>query len=498
MQTSATAALLGLLIAACATPPARAAKTAADYIAEAPFKMTMPAEPVIPNRTFNLADYGAVPDGQTLNSAAFAKAIDAVKAAGGGHLIVPQGLWLTGPIMLCSNLDLHLEAGALVLFTPDHTQFPIINASDDAKKPSWVVQPLLYGRNLENIAITGQGTFDGCGETWRPVKKGKMTDDQWKKLTGSGGVVSGREGKGKSEDSTWYPSVGARDGDKITSKLNRKTATAQDYLPARDAMRPKMFEIHGCDKVLLDGPTFKNSPKFVINPHHCANLIIRNINVNNEWWAQNGDGIDISESHDVLLYNCRVTCGDDGICMKSSGDGKEFALHNVVIAACSVYHAHGGFVCGSNTSGGMRDVYVTDCTYIDTDVGIRIKSADDRGGVVRDIYIQNIVMHNILNEAVLFDSFYAHSTSDTGAKQPEFCHFSVKNVRCHGAGAAMVVNAGKNSPVHDLYFEDVTISAAKGVTMSNAKDIVFNKVTIITPAKPAFSMNNVVNFIEQK
>jgi polygalacturonase len=300
----------------------------AYYTKKAPFKMPDVPEPVIPNRTFSIADFGGVKDGKTLNTQAFAKAIDACSKAGGGHVIIPAGSWLTGPIQMKSNLDLHVDKGANVIFSADHTQFPIMIES----KNTFAVMPPIWGNQLENVSITGEGSFDGNGQSWRPLKKSKVSAAEWQNVVASGGVLSA-DGK------IWWPSKQALNGEAYLKQLKGKTnVTAEDYLPLRDYLRPKMVVINNTKNLLIDGPTFKNSPMFVINPKGITNLIIRNTKVHNDYWAQNGDGIDISASKNVVIYKTTVNAGDDGICMKSSGSGDEnnAALENVLIAECTV------------------------------------------------------------------------------------------------------------------------------------------------------------------
>ena len=365
-------AAAALAVACLAAPGAAGAqdKPASAYLAEAPFPMSMPAAPRIPGHVVQLTDYGAIGDGQTLNTDAFAKAIDACAKAGGGKVVVPPGLWLTGPIRLLSNIDLEVQAGALIQFTRDKTQYPAT-----PQGPT----PLLSGLDLHDVAVTGGGVLDGGGDAWRPVKREKVTDAQWKALLGQGGTLSSKE-------SVWWPGNEARD------------------------YRPYMVYLVSCTRVLLENVTFRNSPKFVVYPNKCADLFLNGINVFNEYYAQNGDGIDISACRNVLLYRCNVSAGDDGICMKSSGDythqPDSAALANVVIAACHVYHAHGGFVIGSNTDGGMRRIYVADCSYVGTDVGIRVKSNAGRGGLVREVYVDRVFMTDIVHEAISFNTYY--------------------------------------------------------------------------------------------
>lgn len=469
------------------------------YISNAPFKTPAIKLPVFESMTFSIIDYGAVGDGQTLNTAAFEKAITACSKQGGGKVLVPPGLWLTGPIQLQSNINLCVERGGLVLFTADHSQYPIIKSSNTSS--SLVTASPIYGYDLKNIAITGEGIFDGAGDTWRPVKKIKTTDSQWKTLIASGGVIS-------KDGSLWWPTADAMNGDEYLKQLkkNNKKAPAADYLPARDFLRPYMLYLVNCENILIEGITLRNSPKFVFYPNHCTNLTMRNTIIFNEWWAQNGDGIDISACKNVMIYKCTVSAGDDGICMKSSG-GKEddkgiFSLENIIVAACNVYHAHGGFVIGSNTDGGMRNIFVSDCNLVGTDVGLRFKSNAGRGGTVTDIFIKDIFMKDIGNEAILFDTYYedvpAGVTKDElktpRDKIPEFSNFHISNIFCNGAKKAISITGLPDMPVHKIYFENITISSDYGLTAMDAADLDFKDVKLICSKDPVNNLQNVKGF----
>lgn len=458
------------------------------YIAHAPFKMPAVTEPHFNNKIFNIKAYGAANDGQTLNTEAFEKAIAACNVAGGGTVLIPPGLWLTGPIVLKSNVNLHAERGAIITFTTDHTRYPIVNGK--AQLP-------ISGSNLENVAITGEGIFDGGGDTWRPLKKSKAAPSLWSAMLKKGGVVS-------KDGSMYWPTQQAMDGEDYLKNLKTKpNVTAQDYLPARDYLRPNLVVITNSKNVLFDGPTFKNSPQFALNPHGCTNMIVRNVTINNEYSAQNGDGIDISECKNVLIYHCTVNAGDDGICMKSSGNGDVLnnpALKNVIIADCIVYHAHGGFVIGSNTNGGMQNVYVTNCNYVNTDVGIRVKSSRGRGGPVHDIYIDNVYMHDILNEAVLFSTYYeedagtaANQKFEVNATTPKFYNFYISHVYGSGAKNAISITGLPEMAVNHIHFSDMVLSADKGIDLTDASDISLKNVKIITPQKTLITANNAWN-----
>jgi len=440
--------------------------------------------PAIPDRSLSIRDFGAVGDGHTLCTAAIQQAINACAGAGGGRVVIPSGIWLTGPIRLESRIELHLESGSLLLFSSDHSLYPVIRAPTKG----WLVASPIYGYGLEDVAITGCGIIDGAGESWRPVKKFKTTSKQWKELLGSGGVVD-------EKGDMWWPSREALEGEAWLQNLRKskpkKEHTAEDYVAARDYLRPYMISFIDCKRILFEGVTIKNSPKFALCPAWCDQLIIRDVKVNNEWWAQNGDGIDISACRNVLVEKCTVTAGDDGICMKSSGRSGRTgpALENVLIRDCIVYHGHGGFVVGSNTDGGMRNIRVENCTFIGTDIGLRFKSARGSGGVVEKISIRNIRMNDIVGEAINFDAFYETDEPDTLARPvtretPVFRDITIDSLTCVGAGRAMVMTGLPEMPIQNLRIRDAHISAETGVRLRHVRDLSLERV-VIKPARGA-------------
>ncbi|MDE3124846.1 MAG: glycoside hydrolase family 28 protein [Bacteroidota bacterium] len=472
-------------------------KSLEDYRKMAPFYMPEIKLPTIPAHTFIITEFGALGNGQALNTFAIQQTIDACSKAGGGTVLIPPGLWLTGPINLRDNINLHISTGAIVLFTPDRNSYPIIPASKNSTK-NFIVHPPIYGYQLNNISITGNGVLDGSGEVWRPVKKSKVSEIEWKHFLSTGGVLS-KDGQ------IWWPTEAAMDGEKYLKTLkNKSPLTPDDFLPARDFLRPKMVVLVDCNNVLIDGPTFKNSPNFVMNPQRCNNLVIRNVHINNEYWAQNGDGIDISSCKNVIIYKCTVNAGDDGICMKSSGEKtlNTPELANVIIADCIVYHAHGGFVIGSNTDGGMQNIFVDNCSFIGTDMGVRVKSNAGRGGIVKSVYIQNIYMTNILNEAIGFDTYYedmpAGKEKSTLHEQPKnkvpnFSDFYFNHIYCNGATKAISIKGMPDAFIHALHFENMVIAAKSGFSCENAADLLMKNVHIITSKKPIFETNGCKN-----
>lgn len=200
-----------------------------------PFSMPQVIQPSFPDYTVNIKDFGAQADGKTLNTQAINNAIKAVHEKGGGKVVIPEGLWLTGPIELLSNVNLYTEKNALVLFTDDFQAYPIIKTSFEGLETRRCQSPI-SARNAENIAITGHGVFDGSGDSWRPVKKGKMTSSQWKTLVASGGVV---------EDDIWYPTEGSLKGAKACKEFNNPVGieTDEEWDEIRPWLRPVLLNI---------------------------------------------------------------------------------------------------------------------------------------------------------------------------------------------------------------------------------------------------------------
>jgi DNA sulfur modification protein DndE len=471
------------LIAAVITPSFAQQKIENEisrYVKNAPFQMEAPALPKIPEHKVTITDFGAVGNGHILNTNAINKAINSCADAGGGTVIVPPGLWLTGPIEMKSHINLHLAQGAILLFSPDHSLYPFIRTSPKSDK--WFVTPPIYGYDLSNIAITGKGIINGSGDSWRPMKKEKATASQWKDLMKSGGTVSA-DGK------MWWPTKEAMEGENYLKGLKKRheKITAKDMIPARDFLRPNLVSLMNCSKVLIDGVTLMNPPKFTLNPRYCRDLVIRRVKINNEWYAQNADGIDLSNCSKAVIYQCTVNAGDDGICMKSSRESSDktdtASLKNIIIADNIVYHAHGGFVIGSNTDGGMENIFVHNCNYINTDVGIRIKSARDRGGLVHNIYISDIYMANIATDAVLFNTYYenkmkASISYPVTKTTPRFENFFLDNIYCDGAGVAISLTGLPEMPLNHLYFKNINITAGKGFSAVDTSNISLQKVIV--------------------
>jgi len=467
-----------------------------------PFKMAQLKVPSFPNKDFNIKKYGAVGDGITLNTNSFEKAIAECSKNGGGRVVVPAGIWLTGPIYFKSNVNLYLEKGAHIQFTKNFNDYPLIESNWEGINQYRCTSPLM-GRKLKNIAITGEGIIDGAGEIWRPVKKSKMTDNEWKALLKSGGVVD-------SKGDTWWPSKEALEASvKVPAMRERGEVLTIDKTQIYKVyFRPVLLSFAECENVWLDGVTFQNSPAWNLHPLMCNNVIVSNVTVRNPWYSQNGDGIDIESCRNVLLVNSKFDVGDDGICIKSGKDeeGRKRGIptENLIVSDCVVYHGHGGFTVGSEMSGGVKNVKVDNCNFIGTDVGLRFKSTRGRGGIVENIWISNIYMKDIPAEALSFNLFYGgvaatdEKPADEKAKDakempvnegtPSFRNIYLENIVCDGARDAVVIQGLPEMPVKNIEIKRMTVTAGRGVSLYDAEGIKLKDVKIIS-ASPAVKIN---------
>lgn len=453
------------------------------------FKMKIIQEPSIPNYSVNIKDFGAVSGGEVLNTAAFEKAIEAVSKKGGGKVIIPAGIWLTGPIILKSKLELHAEAGALIKFSTDKDLYPLIETSFEGLN-TWRCLSPIYGKNLEDVAFTGKGVWDGNGDAWRFVKRSKLTETQWKNLIKSGGIVD-------KEKKNWYPSEqylkGSNNADQNV-RLDLKTK--EEFEAIRDFLRPVMVSIQNSKRVMFDGPVFQNSPAWNIHPLMVEDLIVRNISVRNPWYSQNGDGIDIESCKNVLVENSNFDVGDDAICIKSGKDkdGRDRGIpsENLIIRNNIVYHGHGGVTVGSEMSGGVKNMHVSNCTFMGTDVGLRFKSTRGRGGVVENIFISDIWMTNIPSIAISFNLYYggksiAETLAEGGDKPvsqlmpvteetPQFKNISIKNVIINGAHQAVFLQGLPEMNLENVEISHMKIKAEKGFTIIDVNNVKIGNV----------------------
>ncbi len=453
-------------------------------------------EPVFKKDTFPITRYGAVADGVTLNTKSINDAIADCSKKGGGVVLVPAGVWLTGPLVLKSNVNFCLSGEAIVQFTADFNQYLLVEGNFEGKRSARNQSPV-SGTDLENVAITGNGIIDGNGEAWRMMSKERLTESQWKKLVASGGIVS-------DDGRRWYPSAKNKKGnEQKSSSVLEGGKTLKDFEDIKDFLRPNLIVLTNCKKVLLEGVVFRQSPAWCLHPLLCEDLTLRNVKVRNPEYAQNGDGVDVESCKNVLIEGSTFDCGDDGICIKSGRDeegrkrGKP--TENVIVRNNIVYHAHGGFVIGSEMSGGAHNIFVYDCAFIGTDKGLRFKTARGRGGVVEKIYVRNIAMKDIAGEAIFFDMYYFTKPPAPGEKPkvpavseatPQFRDMYISDVVCEGAEKGIFMRGLPEMKVQRIYLDNMVLRAGKGAELIEASGISFSKVKLLPEKGPSVTMEN--------
>lgn len=495
-----------LIFAGCAETKLAGNQTDKDIYKGVEFDMPRVQLPVIPDYSVSIKDFGAESGGRFLNTRAFADAIEAVSEKGGGKVIIPAGIWLTGPVILKSNLELYTEPGALVIFSADKDLYPVIETSFEGLDTWRCISPV-YGKNIENVAFTGHGVWDGSGDAWRFVKKSKLTAGQWKELVASGGVTNDKGDE-------WYPSEQFKKAH-LAANMNVPSglSTREEYEAIRDFLRPVMISIQNADKVLFDGPTFQNSPAWCIHPLMVENLTVRNITVRNPWYSQNGDGIDIESCKNVVVYNSKFDVGDDAICIKSGKDedGRRRGVpsENLVIHNNIVYHGHGGVTVGSEMSGGVRNMHVSACTFMGTDVGLRFKSVRGRGGVVENIYISDIRMLNIPTQAISFDLYYGGksvsemlaeggregmaTTEPVTEKTPQFKNIFIRDITLKGAQQAVFLQGLPEMNLENIEISNMLLEADNGIAVIDANGVKIKNVELITKNETAIEFYNTRN-----
>lgn len=461
-------------------------------------------QPEFRKDTVDISKRGGSSDGITLNTDVINKAIQSVSTKGGGVVLIPKGFWLTGPIILRNNVNLHLEKGAVLQFSDNTDHYALIKTNWEGVDAIRAQSPV-SGTDLENVAITGAGLLDGAGQAWRPVKKSKLSEPEWKELVKSGGLLNEKQ-------DTWYPSARALAGSTVVKP--GVVAAGWDIEKAetiKEFLRPNMVSIIRCKKILIDGITFQNSPAWCIHPLLSQHLTFRNVTVRNPWNAQNGDGLDLESCRFVIVEGSSFDVGDDAICIKSGRDeeGRKRGIptEDVIVRNCTVFHGHGGFVVGSEMSGGARNLFVYDCNFIGTDIGLRFKTARGRGGVVENIDIRNIRMSNIGGAAILFDMYYmakdplamfagADAPSiefqPVTAATPQFKNIHIQNVVCKGAETAVFVRGLPEMNINNILVENISMQTKRGIVCIEGSSITFRNANLITED------NTVVNVQDSK
>ena len=415
---------------------------------------------------YNVNDYGAFPGGQERSTAGIQAAIDAAALAGGGTVFIPAGQYLTGSIALRSRIELRLSPGAVLSFSTDPADYPVVDSRWEGVRRQ-VYASCIYGSGLEQVSVTGGGTLDGCGQAW------------WERHRGAAEELA-------------YP-------------------------------RPKLIGLDSCSRVTLRDLNLRNSPSWTVNPVLCTDVTIDNLSILNPADSPNTDGINPESCSGVRIVNCHIDVGDDCIAIKSGTEDTEDRVpcENISISNCTMLHGHGAVVLGSEMSGDIRNVVIQNCIFKQTDRGIRFKSRRGRGGVVEDIRISQIVMEEVICPFILnlyyfcgprgkdryvWDKNPYPVTRDTPQfRRIHFAHITARQVH---ASAGFLYGLAE-MPVSEITFEDIDISMAehavpglpammadlepmraRGFYLGNVQDISFYRVRIAGHEGPAFQVAN--------
>jgi polygalacturonase len=418
---------------------------------------------------YNVIKYGAKNDSSKLATTAIKNAIEAASKAGGGTVYFPAGKYLTGAIHLKSNITILIDAGAELHFSDNFDDYlPMVKSRYEGVDVT-SFSPLFYAYKVENISIIGRGIIDGHGKKW------------WDFVEGY------KEGQPRSKWQTTF------DG------LNRDIILPDDPKQMkRGFLRPPFIQPMFCKNVLIDGITIRNSPFWTINPEFCENVKVHAVTINNPH-SPNTDGINPESCKNVHISDCHISVGDDCITIKSGKDapGRKMAVpaENYVITNCTMLSGHGGVVIGSEMSGDVRKIAISNCVFDGTDRGIRIKTARGRGGVVEEIRVSNIVMKNIKDQAIVLDMQYAKTNAEAVSERtPIFrnIHFSNITGQVNQAG---YLNGLEEMPIDNITFNDINMDAKTGFSIQNSSNIEFHNVTVNTELGASIKAVKVGNLI---
>lgn len=447
--------LLLIALSAFVRPPAPTPLADPDWVKQVGAKTTPSAKAV-----FTAAKYGAVGDGKTLNTQALQKAIDAAAKKGGTVTLAP-GQYLTGSLFLKKGVTLRLDKGVTLLGSQDLKDYPEIMTRVAGIEMKWPAA-LLNINDQDNVAIVGEGTVDGQGKVF------------------------------------W---------DKYWAMRKEYDAKGLRWIVDYDAQRPRLLVMANSSNVTVKGVTLQRSGFWTVHVLYSKNVTVDGITVRNNLGGHgpSTDGIDIDSSSYVLVQNSDIDCNDDNFCLKAGRDADGLRVNRpaeyIVIQNCVAGAGDGLFTCGSETSGGIRHVIARNLKAKGTKVGIRIKSALNRGGTVEDIRVDNIEMDGVGTAILLtmnWNPAYSYSTLPEGYTEatlpahwkamltkvdpekgmPHFRDVIISNVKVQNARTAISAEGQPNSLLEDMTLDNVTMTAETAGGLAYAKDWKIKNVNI--------------------
>lgn len=406
--------------------------------------------PTFKNKDYNITSYGALGDGITDCTEAFAEAITACSSAGGGRVVVPAGNFLTGPIELKDNVNLYLSSGATIKFNTDPSKYlPVVLVSWEGSL-CYNYKPLLYARDAKNIAITGSGTIDG-----------QATSKNWQ---------------------SWRPK---QDPDKtnLRSQNHNKVPVEQRIFGEGHFLRPGMIEFYNCQNILLDGVTAMNSPFWTIHPIFCKNITAQNLTIIGHYL--NTDGFDPESCSYVLARKLNIDVGDDSIAIKAGRDNDGWSYYttceNIIIQDCALKAKVGGVAIGSEMSAGVRNVYAENCTLSKPkdglQYGIYLKSNPDRGGFITDFYARNIKVDKVKSAICLTGQY----TNYADKNYTEMRNINIEKLTCTKATeqGISIMGADVSKPIDTVTLKDITINKSPtSLTEENVVNLTLKNVAV--------------------
>jgi polygalacturonase len=437
-------------------------------------------------QTFNVADYGAKRDGKTLDTEAFRQTIQAAKAAGGGTIYVPPGKYLSGPIELFSNMTLDVDAGATIEFPV--MALPFVKGRYLGVE-ALVPMQLIGGHDVENVTVTGRGVITTADyEGWRKAYPSAYEEYQ------KGVVTTHGDESGSANGPHW---------DRLLKDLEAKQPVSEEeYREAAPELRPSFICFMNAKNVLVENVRIVGAPMFVVHLLYAENATVRNVMIET-YPGPHANAIVADSSRFVRISDDYVDTGDDGIVLKSGKDADGLRVNrpteHVSITNCTVHHAHGAVVIGSETSGGIRDVVASNITAVDTENGIRLKSRRGRGGVVEDIRFDNWTMENV-GEGIVVTSYYvmggetATKEEPVSERTPAFRNIAIGNVTINGAKKkAIEIDGLPEMPIVGLRLTDIVGSGKVGLTARYTDALELHSVQLNADGGPAFAIEKASN-----